>query len=307
MSQRRLSLTLEPRHEGLAVGDILHRELDISAAVIRRIKWLDDGILLDGQRVHTPHKGKAGQVLSALIGETSRRSTILPVKGPLNIVYEDQDFLAIHKEAGVVVHPTHAHKEDTLGNFLLYYYDETGFGGDFHPVHRLDRGTSGLLVVAKHPFAQEQFKEQIHSPVFHREYLALVWGELPQETGRIEEPILLEAHMKRCVHPQGVHALTHYQVLDRGSREGQPLSLVALTLETGRTHQIRVHLSYLGHPLLGDEIYGKGDVLSHSALHAFRLSLHHPVTKEPMSFLAKPPEDFCQVLEESGMALPDCF
>lgn len=307
MSQRRLSLILRPEHEGIYVGDLLRWELNISSAVIRRIKWLDDGILLDGERVHTRRFGTTGQELSALIGETTRRSTIAPVKGPLNIVYEDDDFLAIHKESGVVVHPTHAHKEDTLGNFLLYYYDEKGFGGDFHPVHRLDRGTSGLLVVAKHPFAQEQFKEQLHSPIFHREYLALVWGHPEKTQDSIRAPILLEAHMKRCVHPEGVSATTHYQVLSTGFYQGKPLALVALTLETGRTHQIRVHMSHLGHPLLGDEIYGEGDVLSHSALHSFRLSLHHPVTKEPLSFTAKPPEDVCQIITESRMSLPDCF
>ncbi len=305
MSQRRLSLTLKPEHEGIYVGDLLRSELDVSSAVIRRIKWRDDGILLDGERVHTRCMGKAGQVLSALIGETQRRSTILPVKGNLDIAYEDEDFLVIRKEAGVVVHPTHSHKENTLGNFVLHYYDETGFGGEFHPVHRLDRGTSGLIVVAKHPYAQEQFKKQLHSPQFKREYLALVWGTFQQDNGVIDAPILLEAYMKRCVHPEGVSAVTHYRVVGTGELEGKAVSLVSLRLETGRTHQIRVHLSHLRHPLLGDEIYGELDLLDHCALHAYRLSLCHPVSKEPMVFTATPPQDVSALLSQANIPMPD--
>ncbi len=301
---RRLGSYLRKDQESTYVGDILRYEMDISAALIRRVKWRDDGILLDSVKVHTRFLGKEGQYLSILLSEDSRSGNILSVPGPLTIVHQDEDFLILNKDAGVVVHPTHAHKDDTLGNFLLHYYEEIGFPGDFHPVHRLDRGTSGLLVVAKHPYAQEQFKKQLHSPFFQREYLALAWGELPQAQGTIQAPILSQEKMKRTVHPEGLHAVTHYQLLSQGSYQGKPLSLVALKLETGRTHQIRVHLSHLGHPLLGDELYGAGDILSHTALHAFRLSLQQPVTKEALVFTAAPPPDFCQLLEKSQISLP---
>lgn len=293
---RRLTLTLAPHHESILIGDILRRELQFSAAIIRRIKWLDDGILLDGEKVPTRHYGKAGQVLSALIGEENRRSDILPVYGNLNIVYEDEDFLVLNKDSGVVVHPTHCHKTDTLGNFLLYYYDSKGFGGEFHPVHRLDRGTSGLLLIAKHPYAQERFTQQLHSPELKREYLALCWGKVYPEEGQISAPIRSTGEMKRLVHPKGLPALTHYKTLKQGKLGERDFSLVTLALETGRTHQIRVHLSHLGHPLLGDELYGQGDILSHCALHAYRLSLLHPITKKPMVFTCPPPEDMMALL-----------
>lgn len=307
MKQRRLTLTLTKGDESLYIGDILRWQLHLSAAVIRRIKWLEDGILLDGIRVPTRHHGKEGQVLSALIGESHRSGHIPSVKGNLTLLHEDEDFLVVNKESGVVVHPTRAHKEDTLGNFILFYYDQIGFNGDFHPVHRLDKGTSGILVVAKHPFAQEQFKGQLHSPIFHREYLALVWGTPHPASGTISAPILLKEGIQRCVHPEGVHAVTHYETLSTGTLEGNALSLVAVTLETGRTHQIRVHFSHLGHPLLGDEIYGEETVLSHTALHSFRLSLQQPVTGEDMVFLAKPPADVLEVMEQAGIPLPPCF
>lgn len=308
MEARRLSLVLEPQHENICIGDLLRQELGLSSAHVRRIKWLDHGILLDGEKVPTCFRGKRGQTLSPLIGEIGRKSEFLSVAGELDIVHEDEDFLVVNKQAGVVVHPTLKHFDDTLCNFLLYYYDQIGFQGDFHPVHRLDRGTSGLIVVAKHPFAQEQFTRQLHSPIFSREYIALVWGQVEPLDGTIEGAIHQKEKMIRCVdNDLGLPAVTHYNTLATGELEGKPLSLVALKLETGRTHQIRVHMTYKGYPLLGDELYGKGDVLAHTALHAFRLSLHQPVTKEGMTFTAAPPEDFLQVFAQSGMVLPEEF
>lgn len=305
-SAPRLAYTLTKEEETTYVGDILRYKVGLSSAHIRRIKWLEDGILLDGKRVSTRTLGTEGQVLSALLGEIGRKSQFLAVEGKLDIRFEDEHFLAINKDAGVVVHPTPAHKADTLGNFLLHYYDKIGFSGDFHPVHRLDRGTSGLLVVAKHPYAQEQFKKQLGSPMFRREYMALVWGEVEPKKGSIEGNIYQEEKMERKVDPRGLPALTHYEVVEVGSLEGKPVSLVALKLETGRTHQIRVHLTHKGYPLLGDELYGAGDYLTHTALHAFRLSFHHPVTKSPMSFSVKPPDDFCALLNQAQISLPEC-
>ncbi len=304
MTPRRLSLVLSPQHESLFVGDILRQELLLSSSVVKRIKWLPDGILLDGIRVPTRTHVRRGQTLSALLSESRPTGHIPAVKGPLDIRYGDQDFLVLCKPSGTVVHPTHCHKEDSLGNFLLYYYQEIGNPGDFHPVHRLDRGTSGLLVVALHPHAQERFKQQLKTPHFCREYLALVWG-IPPEHGTISAPIYSDTTMKRIVSPQGREATTHYTRNATGTLDGKPLSLVSLQLETGRTHQIRVHMSHLGFPLLGDEIYGMGDVLSHVALHAHSLRLRQPVTQEALAFTAKPPEDFLEILAKGKMTLPD--
>lgn len=307
MEQRRLSMILKKEQEKEYVGDILRFHMGLSSALIKRIKWLEDGILLDGQKVITRSYGKEGQCLSALIGETGKKSPFVPRYGELDIVYQDQDFLMINKEAGVVVHPTPNHWDDTMGNFLLYYYEKIGFQGDFHPVHRLDRGTSGLIVVAKHPYAQEQFTKQLHSPVFRREYMAICWGKLNPDSGTINAPIIQKEKMLRAVDSKGLEAITHYETISTGSLEGKPVSLVALSLGTGRTHQIRVHLTHKGHPLLGDELYGQGDYLNHTALHAFRLSLQQPVEKTPLSFTAKPPEDFCALVEQANLSLPDWF
>ncbi len=155
---RRLELVLGPEDGGVKVDTLLRRRLHLSGTVIRRIKWLPDGILVDGARVNTAFRPREGQTLSVRLSDPERRSGILPAPGPLDIVYEDGDLLILNKAPGVPVHPGPGHFNDTIGNFLLNYYDSEGIEGDFHPVHRLDRGTSGLLVVAKHPHAQEVLK-----------------------------------------------------------------------------------------------------------------------------------------------------
>ena len=159
---RRLELTVTPELAGIRVDTLLRKRLGLSGTVIRRIKWLEDGILVDGVRVNTRFCPAAGQVLSVRLSDPKRNSGIVPAPGELDIVYEDEDLIVLNKAPGVSVHPGPGHFYDTLGNFLAYYYEASGQEADFHPVHRLDRGTSGLLVSAKHPHAQEVLKNQLH-------------------------------------------------------------------------------------------------------------------------------------------------
>lgn len=180
---RRLELTVAPSDAGVRVELLLRRQFGLSGTVIRRIKWLEDGILLDGVRVNTRCVPQAGQVLSVRLSDPERRSGVVPAPGELDIRYEDGDMVVLNKAPGVTVHPGPGHFYDTVGNFLLWHYDQEGSEADFHPVHRLDRGTSGLMVVAKHPHAQEKLKEQLHTADFFREYLAVCDG-CPQPPGR---------------------------------------------------------------------------------------------------------------------------
>ena len=189
MSARRLELPITGALAGIKVDTLLKRHLGLSGTVVRRIKWLEDGILVDGARVNTRFCPQEGQVLSVRLSDPERRSGILPAPGPLDVVYEDGDVVVLNKAPGVPVHPGPGHYSDTVGNYLLYYYDQEGTEGDFHPVHRLDRGTSGLLVVARHPHAQEVLKEQLHTDCFRREYLAVCEGILEPPVGTIEEPL----------------------------------------------------------------------------------------------------------------------
>ena len=292
---RRLELAVTPELAGIKVDTLLKRHLGLSGTVVRRIKWLEDGILVDGNRVNTRFCPAAGQVLSVRLSDPQRNSGIVPAPGPLDIVYEDEDLIVLNKAAGVSVHPGPGHFDDTLGNFLVYYYESSGQEADFHPVHRLDRGTSGLIVAAKHPHAQEVLKKQLHTEHFRRVYLAVCEGILEDWTGVIDAPLGPKpgSLMEQMVRPDGKPARTRYGVLRRwGDR-----SLVELELETGRTHQIRVHMAHIGHPLTGDFLYGTEDkaLIGRPALHSGYLSFLHPITKEKLQFSTPLPEDMARL------------
>ena len=292
---RRLELVITLELAGVKVDTLLKRHLQLSGTVVRRVKWLEDGILVDGRRVNTRFCPAAGQVLSVRLSDPVRNSGIVPASGPLDIVYEDEDLIVLNKAAGVPVHPGPGHFSDTLGNFLVDYYEKTGQEADFHPVHRLDRGTSGLLVAAKHPHAQEVLKNQLHTEDFRRVYLAVCEGLPDPLAGVIDAPLGPKpgSLMEQMVRPDGKPARTKYGVLRRwGDR-----ALVSLELETGRTHQIRVHMAHTGHPLTGDFLYGTEDraIICRPALHSGYLSFRHPLTGENMQFSVPLPEDMARL------------
>ena len=292
---RRLELVITLELAGVKVDTLLKRHLQLSGTVVRRVKWLEDGILVDGRRVNTRFCPAAGQVLSVRLSDPVRNSGIVPASGPLDIVYEDEDLIVLNKAAGVPVHPGPGHFSDTLGNFLVDYYEKTGQEADFHPVHRLDRGTSGLLVSAKHPHAQELLKRQLHTEDFRRVYLAVCEGLPAPPAGVIDAPLGPKpgSLMEQMVRPDGKPARTKYGVLRRwGDR-----ALVSLELETGRTHQIRVHMAHTGHPLTGDFLYGTEDraIICRPALHSGYLSFRHPLTGENMQFSVPLPEDMARL------------
>ncbi len=295
---RRLTLAVSPAQAGRKVDALLRGPLALSGTAVKRARRLEDGILLDGVRAAAGDRVQAGQVLSVVVGDTEVSGAIVPAPGPLNIVYRDQDVLVLNKAPGVAVHPGPGHHTDTIGNFLMDYYRKEGILADFHPVHRLDRGTSGLLLVALHGHAQEVLKEQLHTPSFRRVYLAVCEGVPEPLSGVIDAPIgrLEGSVLARTVRPDGQRAVTRYQTL--GTGHGR--ALVRLELETGRTHQIRVHMAHIGHPLTGDFLYGTEDpaLIPRPALHAAELAFNHPITGRPMAFTAPLPQDMTVLAPE---------
>ena len=297
---RRLKLVVPDGCAGVRVDTLLRKHLQLSGTVIRRIKWLEDGILVDGAQVNTRFIPEPGQVLSVRLSDPERLSGILPAPGRLDIVYEDGDIIVLNKAPGVSVHPGPGHYDDTLGNFLVHYYIKTEQPADFHPVHRLDRGTSGLLVAAKHPHAQERLKKQLHSPDFRRVYLAVCEGVPQPPSGVIDAPLgpVEGSLMAQQVRPDGKWARTRYETV----RAANGRTLLRLELETGRTHQIRVHMAHVGHPLTGDFLYGTEDrtLISRTALHSHALSFRHPVTEMPLEFSLPLPTDMEQLVSQGS-------
>ena len=295
---RRLEYIVPSECEGVRVDTLLRKRLGLSGTVIRRIKWLEDGILVDGQRVNTRFIPAPGQVLSVRLSDPERLSGVVPAPGELDIAYEDEDIIVLNKPAGLSVHPGPGHYDDTLGNFLVDYYVRTGQEADFHPVHRLDRGTSGLLVAAKHPYAQERLKAQLHTPDFRRVYLAVCEGEPAPPQGVIDAPLgpVEGSLMAQQVRPDGKSARTYYETCSVcGGR-----ALLRLELETGRTHQIRVHMAHIGHPLTGDFLYGTEDhsVIGRTALHSHQISFRHPISGEQLDFVQPLPGDMDRLIRD---------
>ncbi len=303
-----LTLTIAPEEAGGRLDHLLARRLDFSRARLQR--WLKAGlVLVNGQARPPSYKVRAGDAITVAVPRPAP-SHLLPEPLPLEVVYEDRDLLVVNKPPGLVTHPGAGHQTGTLLNALLHHCPElTEIGDVSRPglVHRLDKDTSGLLVVAKTELAHRSLVSQFQKHEVKKKYLALVWGRLAEKEGRIAKEIgrhPVERH-KMSVHARrGKDAVTNWRVI----REFPgPLTLVELAIETGRTHQIRVHLTSLGHPVLGDATYGGGasrlkgappallglrPLVKRQMLHAWRLEITHPRTGERMGWEAALPEDF---------------
>lgn len=271
------------------------------SAAVRVIE--DGGVLVDGTPGNKKDKLYAGAVVEVRVPEP-KPMEVLPEDIPLDVVYEDGDLLVINKPKGMVVHPAPGNYTGTLVNALLAYCGDSlsGVGGVIRPgiVHRIDKDTSGLLMVAKNDFAHVALAQQIQAHSFHRAYQAVVYGNLQQDTGTVSQPIGRSPKDRKkmaVTQRNSKPATTHYQVLERFG----DFTHMRCVLETGRTHQIRVHMAYLGHPLAGDPVYGPRRVitaLNGQCLHAGEIGFVHPRTGEEMRFEAPLPAYFTAFLQQ---------
>lgn len=258
-------------------------------------------VTADWKAVSKNYKLRGGEMITVEIPEPEPMDAV-PENIPLNIVYEDDDLLVVNKPKGMVVHPAHGNYTGTLVNALLYHCGESlsGINGVIRPgiVHRIDKNTSGLLIVAKNDASHLKLAEQIKAHSFTREYEAVVTGALKNTSGTVDAPIGRHKtdRKKMCVTPENSrNAITHYEVL----KQYGGYAHVRLRLETGRTHQIRVHMAYIGHPVLGDDVYGKPyKGLEGQCLHARKIGFIHPSTDEYMEFSSELPEYFQSVLRK---------
>jgi 23S rRNA pseudouridine1911/1915/1917 synthase len=316
-SRKTLSIFAPEHANGKRIDLFLSQiDLKLSRSFIHKL-ILDRHILVNGKPIKPSFKIKGGEEIHIEVPPLEKPS-LEPENIPLDIVYENSDLLVVNKKAGMVVHPAAGNYSHTLVNALLYHCkDLSGINGVLRPgiVHRLDKNTSGLLVVAKNDFAHLGLAEQIKNRTLLREYIALTWGHMPAEEGTIEAPIGRASKDRKkmtVTRVKGRESLTEYRVLERFNLS----DLLSIRLKTGRTHQIRVHLSYLNHPVLGDPEYGgrqkwlKGiydqdrplaqkflNLIDRQALHAKKLGFVHPRTKEYQEFDSPLPEDIESVLK----------
>lgn len=281
------------------------RSRGYSRRLIIQLKQLPSGFCVDGSPAHSNHRLTDGETLTVTLTEETSSPNIVPVPMDLDIVYEDEDLLVINKKANVPVHPSQGNFANTLANGLAYYYSQKGEPFVFRPVNRLDRDTTGLLIVARHMLSSCLLSEMVQSKQLCREYLAVALGLIP-EWGTITAPIarVEGSVIERCVDEQrGEYACTHYRRLLYCP--DTDCSLVSLRLDTGRTHQIRVHMRHIGHPLPGDFLYCPDfRLIKRHALHSSRLTFPHPITGEALNFHAPLPEDMRQLIAISAQPTP---
>ncbi|MCR5194963.1 MAG: RluA family pseudouridine synthase [Pseudobutyrivibrio sp.] len=294
--KRTIHYEITSEYEGYSIEKFLKAK-GYSSANITAIKKMPENVVIDGKWEHLNRKLTAGEALTVNITEEDSSKQIPAVKMELDIVYEDEDIIVINKPAGLPIHPSLNHYEDSLANGLAYYYESQGKPFIFRCVNRLDNNTSGLTVVAKHLVAAGILSTMVKNRELKREYLAIVEGHVEPYRGTIDAPIGRvndTGIMRQVDFEKGERAVTHYQVI----HEKNGHSLVSIHLETGRTHQIRVHFKYIGHPLVGDHLYNPSSkAMNRQALHSHRLEFRHPITGEAMEFVAEIPIDMKLFLE----------
>ncbi len=281
--------------ENIRLDNFLSKEMDVSRSqAAKMIKAAE--VLVNGKEEKAGYMVKIGDVID--VNHNFEEIKAIPEKMDLDIVYEDADIIVVNKGNGVVVHPAPGNYHGTLVNGLLYHSKLSDINGEFRPgiVHRIDADTTGLLVIAKNNKAHMNLAKQMENKTTYRKYLALVWGVIPNDTGEIDAPIgrSNKDRKKMAINPDGKEAITHFRVLKRFKNA----SLVELKLETGRTHQIRVHMEYIGHPVVNDPVYGRRKLIDDSGqcLHAKELGFVHPTTGKYMEFDSELPLKFLNIM-----------
>lgn len=292
-----LKLTIDSAMTGRIDKELAHHLTTVSRSQLQ--KWIEDGnVTVNGEPVKPKYKLAVGDKV-VVQPEKPQKIDLEPENIPLDIVYEDDDVIVVNKPQGMVVHPAPGHPNHTLVNALLYHSPLSTIKGEFRPgiVHRIDKDTSGLLMIAKNDLAHRSLAAQLKAKTNEREYVALVHGVIKEERGTIDAPLgrSKKDRKKQAVVEDGRHAVTHFKVLERF----QHYTLVSCRLETGRTHQIRVHMKYIGHPLAGDPLYGPRKTLPSNGqyLHARLLGFKHPRTGKQMTFTSPLPEYFQKMID----------
>lgn len=294
---RNIAYIIDEDSAGLRVEQFLRRKR-YSGQNLSEIKRMPKSILVNGVHYYMRQELSKGDHLQVRICETKNSEKIPPTNLPLDIIYEDEDLLVLNKPAGMPIHPSLNNYTNSMANALAYYFQSQGKPFIFRCCNRLDRDTSGLTIVSKHLVSGSILSDMTKYREVHREYLAIARGSVTPSEGTIQAPLGRKEGtiIERTVDwEHGEDAVTHYKVV----KEANGHSLVSLRLETGRTHQIRIHMKYLGYPLIGDYLYNPDmEYMTRQALHSHHMEFTHPITGEHMSFTAPLPEDMARVMQE---------
>ena len=279
------------------VKEVLKAHFHISDRLLLKLKC-NNSIFLNGQIANVNARINENDLISIKFNYCEDNSNIIAVKMNLDILYEDECFIVLNKPAGIPVHPSMDHFEDSLSNGLKFYFDSINLQKKIRPVNRLDKNTSGIVIFAKNEYVQEALIQQMKTSNFYKEYIAICDGLFNNKNNTINAPIARKENsiIERCVNPNGEKAITKYSVLNYNEKHN--FSIVKCVLETGRTHQIRVHMNYIGHSILGDTLYGKpSPLISRQALHSFKVKFIHPITKTNLSIVSPLPDDMLKLID----------
>ena len=293
---RVLEYEIPSEYDGANITTVLKQHFKISTNLIKDLKKYKEGIQVNGEHKRVVDFVAKGDILKIKIRDTASEN-IVPTDIPLDIVYEDEDVLVINKPSNMPTHPSMVNYENSLANGVMYYYKSKGEERVFRAVNRLDKDTSGLMAVAKNSYIHARLGEEIQKKELKRKYMSIVCGDVEHD-GTVDAPIRRAdgSVINRIVAPDGQRAVTHYRVVKRYGE----YTLLEMELETGRTHQIRVHMAYIGHPLVGDWLYGTEDhnIAKRQMLHSCYLCFTHPITGQIMEFKDEMAEDMRAFIEK---------
>lgn len=293
---RVLEYEIPSEYDGANITTVLKQHFKISTNLIKDLKKYKEGIQVNGEHKRVVDLAAKGDILKITIRDTASEN-IVPTDIPLDIVYEDEDVLVINNPSNMPTHPSMGNYENSLANGVMYYYKSKGEERVFRAVNRLDKDTSGLMAVAKNSYIHARLGEEIQKKELKRKYMCIVCGDVERD-GTVDAPIRRAdgSVINRIVAPDGQRAVTHYRVVKRYGE----YTLLEMELETGRTHQIRVHMAYIGHPLVGDWLYGTEDhnIAKRQMLHSCYLCFTHPITGQIMEFKDEMAEDMRAFIEK---------
>lgn len=274
--------------------EVLKTKFEISDRLLIKLKK-NNLIFLNNSVANIKSPVNSNDIVEISLDYIEDNTNIVPTKMDLKIVFEDDYMLVLNKPAGYPIHPSMLHFEDSISNGVRYYFDSINLHKKIRPVNRLDKDTSGLVIFAKNEYVQEHLVRQMKNNQFTKEYIAICEGTLPDVSGTINAPISRKngSIIERCIDPSGDIAITHYDVV----KSNDALSVVHLVLETGRTHQIRVHMAHIGNPIIGDTLYGhSSDLINRQALHSYKTSFIHPVSGQKMDLIAPLYDDMDNII-----------